>query len=1373
MSLDNLLVKKTYIAGQGTGSTGSPPSGGSSVEFPIPFEYFLQGDVKVVKTYGNYASDSTPETNIDNATHVISFATDHPFAVGQEVQLQTDGDTPKNVLLLTSYYVINNSATSIKLATTKQKAIDGISDVNIEQPDTLKSATIIITSQTLEVVLDLNTGFDLTGSSRDLHPTRAINLPQNVLLKTVHTLGSEESLTIIRDIDSDNGKKIGDIKQATELSTFGEGKQVEAAIDRNTAHIQELQEGVDRAIKIPVSYDEDVDLNLPAPEENTFIGWDSAGAKLINRAGTGTDADAVHVSGENTENEFVNAKTGEKEINTSDRILFEDASNSYSKAYDTVEGIIDLGVKTTPSDTVGNLDTKFEAPTGRGIDINTVANKIQITQLHTTVTDSPPTITPDYIGAIYVNQAAGEVWIAAGLTPSDWKKSATAASNTISGLSDTTITSPKADELLAYDATLDKWVNNNIAVKSGFYSTDGDYNFDNLKTLGFVENIYSRGTNNVQNVGQDVVVTLKQGTFKSRNFSLALVTQNSWHVLASFYGGNILTVGILAHGTSANTFFTEQEVYLMGKDLVSSYTKADGEAYGADRCPRIAVHGYPINKFAYNSFKNVKILVWQDSASANSLWFSISKDGYTFATRYFKGTQGEITSYGNFSVSSVNNEDAHTMTRPQIKIYDTTGDGNADTAYVSNVNSTSSQYGIICWKIDLSQNNPIDHITLLPYDNTRWAVLDNSGDVTKDGSNIYGNPQLQHDPVTNITVVACQTDGTNGVINATHDDSTWVNNGGLKIQDTTGGGSIDIQWPHNTQTTLMSAWSTIYNVNANDSRFVLIYTSRNATTGSGGAATGEDLMYASCDISNSTNPPTVTFNPNKSLVRQDTPNLANQEGLVGVLSKKIDSADKLFLLSISPTGTDLRRNLNLVTCEDASSISPTFTDRGNISNFDLFPTNTDNTYSRIGFGVQTSDNLTFRHNENLERQIYHYKNTDTSEESLLILHPIETQGPYASFALVVIPDYTEIGTSTAQHAPVMQYLLLGTSVVNTSLGLNAWNNTNYFTEPQFIETESGKLFIIYKNTQNGGLNNSFGSYSYVEVDLTNINKLKDVRNLVGWNTVGGQRRETAFFDETFAQMSNNNGNGVNSGRSTYVNFSDESQNSGSALPQQTYSLFAGKTCKITTPSAGNEGILKINVTGRTAGEKIKISGKFLNFDRQLTNSTNNYFFKIYAEDSLNQTISDTKFSTHLTSLYPNATYSGNAIPACTITSNEARYRTYTSNNNSNWAPFELIVEATDSEVNFFLEAVADSSGTNGIYITALSITVDDVSLKANHKPFSSNVLIGNPKNTVTANNFLQISKDNKSFAYSSDDMVGSIPDTNDPMICVDDFNEVT
>ena len=1166
--------------------------------------------------------------------------------------------------------------------------------------------------------------YNLTGSDVNLHPTKALALPTTVTMVTPPA--STEKLLVRRTLPKTQGTDL------TEAGPF-RADTVEEMADKNTALIQQLDEEISRAVLFSETSSAS-GVAMPDPEADKFLGWNSAGTNLENKDGIAVDGDAIHdnVAGE------IDAITEKVSPVADDLLIIEDSA-------------------------AGNAKKKLKIGSLGGVDATAIHDNVAA-EISAITTKGTP-VDGDYL-------------LIEDSEDSDNKKKITIDSlpNSLSKLTDTTITSPKADELLAYDATLDKWVNNNIAVKSGFYSTDGDYNFDNLKTLGFVENIYKKGSNNQTTGNNYAIVTLKQGTFKSRNFSLALVTQNGWHALASFHGGNILIVYIFAHGTQANpgvTFFIEHEVYLMGKDLVSSYTKADGEAYGADRCPRIAVHGAPINKFAYNSFKNVKIAVWQDSDSANSLWFSISKDGYTFASRYFKGTQGEVTSYGNFTVSSVNAEDPHTMTRPQIKIYDTTGDGNADTAYVANVNTTSNQYGMICWKIDLSQDNPIDHITLLPYDNTRWAVLDNSGDVTKDGNSIYGNPQLQHDPVTNITVVACQTDGRDGVINATHDDSTWVNNGGLKIQDTTGGGSIDIQWPHNTQTTLMSAWSTIYNVNANDSRFVLIYTSRDATTGSGGAATGEDLMYASCDISNSTNPPTVTFNPNKSLVRQDTLNAGNQEGLVGVLSKKIDSFDKLFLLSISPTDTDLRRNLNLVTCEDASSISPTFTDRGNISNFDLFPNNTNNAYSRIGFGVQTSDNLTFRHNENLERQIYHYKNTDTSEESLLILHPIETQGPYASFALVVIPDYTEIGTSTAQHAPVMQYLLLGTSVVNTSLGLNAWNNTNYFTEPQFIETESGKLFIIYKNTQNGGLNNSFGSYSYVEVDLTNINKLKDVRNLVGWSTATGQRRETAFFDESFAAMSNDNGTGPNTGRSTYVNFSDESQNLGSALPQQNYSLFVGKTCKITTPSAGNEGILKISVTGRTAGEKIKISGKFLNFDRQLTNSTNNYFFKIYAEDSLNQTISDTKFSTHLTSLYPNATYSGNAIPACTITSNEARYRTYTSNNNSNWAPFELIVEATDSEVNFFLEAVADSSGTNGIYITALSITVDDVSLKANHKPFSNNVLVGNPKNTVTANNFLQISKDNKSFAYSSDDMVGSVPDTNDPIICVDDFNEVT
>jgi hypothetical protein len=265
-------------------------------------------------------------------------------------------------------------------------------------------------------------------------------------------------------------------------------------------------------------------LSLPAPEADTFIGWDNAGAKLINRAGTGTDPNALHVEGDNAADEF--SKAASTDIKKDDRILFEDSAGaSWVKAYDTVEGIIDLGVKTTPSDTVGNLDTKFEAPTGRGIDINTVANKIQITQLHATGVVPPGTgqgdITPPYEGAIYVDTVLNEVWIAAGTDdPADWKKSATASNNTLALLSDTTIDTPnlKNGQKLVYNGT--KWVNQPITtalpgdVKTGYFVTDGEYSATDIyiNPDGIIDNVYKVNWGTLDRW----LVTFKAGTFANQ-----------------------------------------------------------------------------------------------------------------------------------------------------------------------------------------------------------------------------------------------------------------------------------------------------------------------------------------------------------------------------------------------------------------------------------------------------------------------------------------------------------------------------------------------------------------------------------------------------------------------------------------------------------------------------------------------------------------------------------------------------------------------------------------------------------------------------------------------------------------------------------------
>jgi hypothetical protein len=753
----------------------------------------------------------------------------------------------------------------------------------------------------------------------------------------------------------------------------------------------------------------------------------------------------------------------------------------------------------------------------------------------------------------------------------------------------------------------------------------------------------------------------------------------------------------------------------------------------------------------------------------------------------------------------------------------------------------------ICWKIDLSQANPIDHITLLSYDPlVRNSILRNSGTEPAGGVHVYGNPQLQHDPITNITVLACQTNNNVGKINATSDDVNWVNDGGKIIKDNFAGAPVSINWSQNNQTQVMTATSALFNLNATDARFVLIYTVNAAS----GAATGQDLMYASCDITAnaSPTPPTITFNDAIKIVRQSA-TTSSEEILVGALQKNIGGAKKLFLLSVSNSNT-LYQKLNLVTCEDISTqtqnnasfqdvdilgsqitmtghpfqtaevvqitstgthptgfnlstdyfvrvidsntiqlhstkddaranllpISPTgndsnanhfftnpqkvaFIDKGDISNyFNGVGSSVGPRYNR--YGQSNTETPGVQLNEMLHTQIFYPDTGATSDNrTLLVLHPInlkaDNNNDLYSYALVIIPDYQKIGTTADDYAPIMQYIRPGTSN-NEGLDMNAWQGINMYMEPQFMQSDDGKLFIVYKNVQGQGNNLAYGSYSSVEIDLTNIAS----RNLVGWNTSTGQDQETQYFNTSFANMNN---------ASTYLTFDPTvSLNAGSVTTQNTSGVhFTAKTCKMTTPSAGNEAILKINVTGLTAGQKVKISGIWMNRFFYIASANPKYTFKIYAKASDDITAL-TGLSSNLTGLYPDAVHGGVSVPACVIDSNEARYHNYSNNSIDNWEPFELVVTATDSEVNFYLEVPAQSASST-VNLTGLSITVNDLELKNTQTQISNNTKYGNPEDTTLGNYFLKASRDGKSFAYTSDSNTGS----GLSRVCIDHYNAKT
>jgi hypothetical protein len=96
---------------------------------------------------------------------------------------------------------------------------------------------------------------------------------------------------------------------------------VESDFDRRTMVSQELEEAIDRALKLPIT--SPAGATLPSAEANTYIGWDSSGLLLENKtlpdpsilvkateaeAEAGTDNDKYMTPLRTTQNSKINAK---------------------------------------------------------------------------------------------------------------------------------------------------------------------------------------------------------------------------------------------------------------------------------------------------------------------------------------------------------------------------------------------------------------------------------------------------------------------------------------------------------------------------------------------------------------------------------------------------------------------------------------------------------------------------------------------------------------------------------------------------------------------------------------------------------------------------------------------------------------------------------------------------------------------------------------------------------------------------------------------------------------------------------------------------------------------------------------------------------
>lgn len=120
----------------------------------------------------------------------------------------------------------------------------------------------------IETVAVLNSDYTVS-----LNPDQESNPGGNVVYGVAPATGT--TVTIVGDID---------YGQPTDLPDGGayRAQQVEDGMDRLAMQIQQLAEESDRTLRLAVSTDNNVSVELPAPSALSVIGWDDTGLELRN-----------------------------------------------------------------------------------------------------------------------------------------------------------------------------------------------------------------------------------------------------------------------------------------------------------------------------------------------------------------------------------------------------------------------------------------------------------------------------------------------------------------------------------------------------------------------------------------------------------------------------------------------------------------------------------------------------------------------------------------------------------------------------------------------------------------------------------------------------------------------------------------------------------------------------------------------------------------------------------------------------------------------------------------------------------------------------------------------------------------------------------
>ena len=150
---------------------------------------------------------------------------------------------------------------------------------------------VVTTTASVETVQALTTNYTVSlNADQDTYPGGTVTM------LTAPATGT--TLTITSDVPN---------TQPVELVNLGGfyPTVINDALDRATIQIQQLNDANDRSIKIPVSSEGSVSVELPAPEASKYLRWNSGATALENATASGggssvwllTGSDAYYTAG--------------------------------------------------------------------------------------------------------------------------------------------------------------------------------------------------------------------------------------------------------------------------------------------------------------------------------------------------------------------------------------------------------------------------------------------------------------------------------------------------------------------------------------------------------------------------------------------------------------------------------------------------------------------------------------------------------------------------------------------------------------------------------------------------------------------------------------------------------------------------------------------------------------------------------------------------------------------------------------------------------------------------------------------------------------------------------------------------------------------